>query len=337
MRLGEIARLVGGKLDGPAELEITGVGPLDGAAAGEITFVADAKRLRELETTNASAALVSGDVRVTLPAIRVAHPYLAFVEVIEAFHPAPRPPAGRDPSAVVAASAHVPEDAYVGPLVVIGERVQLGARAVLHAGACLYDDVSVGDDFVLHARAVVREGTRIGNRVVVHAGAVIGSDGFGYIPTGDVPRRIPQIGVVSIEDDVEIGANSTVDRAAQGATTIGRGTKIDNLVMVAHGCQIGPSCLLAGQVGLAGGTRLGRAVMLGGQVGSAGHLEVGDGAMVAAKSGIHNDLAGGAAYGGIPAQPINTWRRASAAAVKLSDLFRRVRRLERAIAGEPED
>jgi UDP-3-O-[3-hydroxymyristoyl] glucosamine N-acyltransferase len=215
--------------------------------------------------------------------------------------------------------------------VVIGERVRLGARAVLHAGACVYDDAVAGDDFRMHARAVVREGTRIGDRVVLQAGAVVGSDGFGYIPTGDVPRRIPQIGIVRLEDDVEVGANATIDRAALGETVVGRGTKVDNLVMIAHGCEVGPSCLLAAQVGLAGGTRLGRGVMLGGQVGSAGHLTVGDGVMVAAKSGIAGDLDAGGVYGGIPAQPIGRWRRASMAAGRVSELLRRLRRLERAV------
>lgn len=332
MRLDEIATLVGGRLDGPPDVEIVGVGALENAGPGTITFVADAKRTDELAGSRAAAAIVADDApAAALPLVRVAQPYLAFVQVVEQLHPRARPAAGRHPSAVVAADAAVPGDAYVGPHVVIGARVRLGARAALHAGACVYDDVVAGDDLVMHAGAVVREGTRIGDRVVLHAGAVVGSDGFGYIPTGDVPRPIPQIGIVRLEDDVEVGANATIDRAALGETVIGRGTKVDNLVMVAHGCEVGPACLLAGQVGLAGGTRLGRGVMLGGQVGSAGHLTIGDGVMVAAKSGVHDDLAAGGVYGGIPAQPIGRWRRASMAAARVSELLRRVRRLERAV------
>jgi len=193
----------------------------------------------------------------------------------------------------------------------------------------LYPGVTIGNAFTAYARAVVREGVRIGNRVTLHAGAVIGSDGFGYLPGPAGIRKIPQIGTVVLEDDVEIGANTTVDRAALGATVIGRGTKIDNLVMVAHGCRVGPSCLLAAQVGLAGGTTLGTGVMLGGQVGSAGHLTVGDGAKVAAKSGIHNDLEAGGTYGGIPAIDVRQWRRGMTALRRLPELLRRVRRLER--------
>lgn len=334
MRLDAIAALVDGRLDGPPDVEITAVAALENAAPGTLTFVADAKRGPELARTRAAAALVGADAPdAPIPVVRVAHPYLAFVRVVETLHPRVHPPVGRHPSAVIDATADVPADAHVGPHVVVGAGVRVGARAVLHAGVCLYADVVAGEDFTAHAGAVVREGTRIGDRVVLHAGAVIGSDGFGYIPTADVPRGIPQIGIVRLEDDVEVGANATIDRAALGETVIGRGTKVDNLVMVAHGCEVGPACLLAGQVGLAGGTRLGRAVMLGGQVGSAGHLSIGDGAMVAAKSGVADDLAAGGVYGGIPAQPIQRWRRASMAAGRVGELIRRVRRLERLVGG----
>lgn len=338
MRLDEIAALVGGRLDGPPDVEIRAVAPLEAADPGTLTFVADLKRFGELASCRASAALVTPDAPpAPLPVVRVTAPYHAVVRVIEVLHPRTRPAPGRHPTAVVAASAEIGPDAYVGPHVVVGERVRLGARAVLHAGACVYDDVVAGDDLTMHAGAVVRERSVLGDRVVLHAGAVVGSDGFGYLPTDDVPRPIPQIGIVRIEDDVEVGANATIDRAALGETVIRRGAKIDNLVMVAHGCDVGPGSLLAGQVGLAGGTRLGRGVMLGGQVGSAGHLTIGDGAMVAAKSGIHDDLAPGGVYGGIPAQPIQRWRRASMAAGRVSELLRRVRRLERALSGRAGD
>jgi UDP-3-O-[3-hydroxymyristoyl] glucosamine N-acyltransferase len=182
---------------------------------------------------------------------------------------------------------------------------------------------------------VIRERVRIGDRVTVHAGAVIGSDGFGYLPGPSGIRKIPQIGGVVIEDDVEIGAGATIDRAALGATRIGRGTKIDNLVMVAHGCVIGPWCLIAAQSGLAGGTTLGVGVMLGGQVGSAGHLTIGDGAKVAAKGGVHNDLEAGGTYGGYPAIEIGLWRRGAAVFRSLGDLARRVRKLEKRLEGRP--
>jgi len=174
----------------------------------------------------------------------------------------------------------------------------------------------------------VREGVTIGDRVTLHAGVVLGTDGFGFLPLPDGNRKIPHVGTVVIEDDVEIGANTTIDRAALGATVVGRGSKLDNLVMVGHGCRIGPGCLLAGQVGLAGSTVLGARVMLGGQVGSAGHLAIGDAAQVAAQSGIHRDIPPGARHGGYPAVEVSVWRRVTAALPRLPELFRRVRRLE---------
>src|SRR5439155_201081 len=225
---------------------------------------------------------------VALPSVRVAHPYLAFVAAVELLHPPPprRAPCV-DPRAVIAAGARLGPGAVVGPHVVIGERTTIGRDATLHPNVTIYEDVAIGDGFTAHAGVVVREGTRIGDRVVLHAGAVIGSDGFGYLPLPEGIRKIPQIGTVVLEDEVEVGANATVDRAALGATVVGRGTKIDNLVIVGHGCRIGPECLLAAQVGLSGSSTLGARVLLGGQVGLAGHQTVGDRAQVAAKSGVH--------------------------------------------------
>src|SRR5439155_13787010 len=214
--------------------------------------------------------------------------------------------------------------AWVGPYVVVGERVTIGRDATLHARVTVYEDVTIGDGFTAHAGAVVRECVRIGDRVVLQAGAVIGSDGFGYIPLPDRIRKIPHLGTVVLEDDVDIGANATVDRAVFGATMIGRGTKIDNLVMVAHGSRIGPECLLAAQVGVAGGATLGRRVMLGGQVGLAGHQTVGDGAQVAAKSGVHGDVPAAAVYGGYPAVDVRVWRRMVGALPRLPELVRRL-------------
>jgi UDP-3-O-[3-hydroxymyristoyl] glucosamine N-acyltransferase len=274
---------------------------------------------------------------VALPAVRVPDPHRAFVDVVELFHSPPAPPPGIHASAVIASSARLGRDASIGAHAVIGEDVVIGDGCVLGPGVVVYAGVRAGQRFVAHARVVVREGVRIGDRVTLHAGAVIGSDGFGYLPGPDGIRKIPQVGTVVLEDDVEIGANATVDRAALGETRIGRGTKIDNLVMVAHGCQVGPFCLLAAQVGLAGGTVLGGGVMLGGQVGSAGHLTVGAGAKVAAKSGIHNDLTPQGTYGGIPAIDIRDWRRAVRSFAKLPELARRLRRLEQRLDGSALD
>jgi UDP-3-O-[3-hydroxymyristoyl] glucosamine N-acyltransferase len=221
--------------------------------------------------------------------------------------------------------------AAIGPYVTIGERTTIGADAVLHAGVAIYDDVSIGDAFTAHAHAVVREGARIGDRVTLHAGSVVGSDGFGYLPLPDGNRKVPQVGTVVLEDDVEIGACATVDRAALGATLVGRGTKIDNLVMIGHGCRLGAHCLLAGQAGLAGGTTLGTRVMLGGQTGSAGHLTIGDGAQVAAQTGLHRDIPAGMVVSGSPAMEVRRWRRVMMTLPRLPGIFRRLRRLERAL------
>jgi UDP-3-O-[3-hydroxymyristoyl] glucosamine N-acyltransferase len=338
MKLGELARALGATLEGGAEdVEITGVAAIEDAAPGTLTFLADRRHEAHLASTRAAAVLLAPDAPgAPLPALRVAHPYLAFVEAMELFHPPEPPPAVVHPTAVVATTAEVGAGASVGPYVVIADRVRIGRGAVLYAHASIYRDVRIGDAFTAHAGAVVRERVIIGDRVTVHAGAVIGSDGFGFVPGAGGHRKIPQVGTVILEDDVEIGANSTIDRATLGATRIGRGTKIDNLVMIGHGCQIGPGCLLAAQVGLAGGTRLGAGVMLGGQVGASGHLAIGDGAQVAAQSGVHRNIPPGAVYGGYPAIDVRRWRRAMTGLPRLPGVFRRLRRVEKALGFGPD-
>ncbi len=308
------------------------VAAIEDATPGTVTFVADARHRPYLGTTRASAVLLAhGAPAAPMPVLRVAHPYLAFVDVMELFHPARRPAAGVHATAVIAPGAALGAGAAIGPHVVVAADVRIGSNAVLEAGVTIEAGARIGDDFTAHAGVVVRAGVTIGDRVRVHPGAVIGSDGFGYVPRPDGHRKIPQVGTVIVEDDVEIGANATVDRATLGATVIGRGSKIDNLVMVGHGCRIGPGCLLAAQVGLAGGTQLGTGVMLGGQVGAAGHLHIGDGAQVAAQSGVHGAVPPGAIYGGYPAVEIRAWRRITSSLSRLPALFRRIRRLERAL------
>jgi UDP-3-O-[3-hydroxymyristoyl] glucosamine N-acyltransferase len=330
MRLADIAARVGGTLDGDGSVEVAGVSSIEEPVAGTLTFLADSKHAARLEDLNVAAILLRTDApAVAIPAVRVTDPYLAFVDVVDLFHrPAPAE-AGVHPTAVVSPGARIGRNASIGPHAVVGDGVVLGDDSVLHAGVVLYPGATIGNGFTAYARVVVREGVRIGDRVTIHAGAVIGSDGFGYLPGPAGIRKIPQIGTVHIENDVEIGAGATIDRGALGATRIGRGTKIDNLVMVAHGCVIGPFCLIAAQSGLAGGTTLGTGVMMGGQVGSAGHLHVGDGVKLAAKTGIANDLAAGGTYGGYPALEIGLWRRAVAVYRNLGALARRVRRIEK--------
>lgn len=338
MRLADIATRVGGAVEGDGSVEITGVSSIEEPQPGTITFLGDRKHAQRLAGLAVGAILLPPDAPPAgVPAIRVTNPQLAFVDVVSLFHPPVEHPAGIHPTAVVSPTAKLGYGASIGPYVVVGDDVVLGDHAVLHAGVVLYPRVRAGTRFTAHARVVVREDVRIGDRVTLHAGAVVGSDGFGYVPAPDGIRKVPQVGTVVLDDDVEVGANATIDRAALGATRIGRGTKIDNLVMIAHGCVVGPYSLLAAQTGLAGGTTVGTGVQLGGQVGSAGHLTIGDGARVAAKSGISSDLAPGGIYGGIPAIDIILWRRGAAAIKRMSELFRRVRRLEGRAGVETEE
>jgi len=337
MRLADIAARVGGTVEGDGSVEITGVSSIEAPQPGTITFLADPKHAARLAGLAVGAVLLPIDgPAAPVPAIRVAHPHLAFVDVIEQFHPAVRPLPGVHATAVVAPTARLGARASIGPHAVVGDGVVLGDDCALHAGVVLYPGVRAGNGFTAYARVVVREDVRIGDRVTLHAGVVVGSDGFGYVPAPGGIRKIPQIGTVVIEDDVEVGANATIDRAALGITRIGRGTKIDNLVTVAHGCEVGAYCMLAAQTGLGGGTTLGTGVLFGGQVGAAGHLTVGAGVKVAAKSGISNDLDAGGTYGGIPAIEIGQWRRGMTALKRLGELLRRVRRLERKV-GVTED
>jgi len=333
MKLADLAEALGCPLRGDGTVDVVGVAPIEDATPGTLTFLADRRLAHALATTRASAVVLGSDApEVSIPSLRVRDPYATFVDAVAHLCPPPaRGPAGVHPTAVVSSSAVLGPGAIVGPHVVVGERVRIGRDATLHARVVVYDDVAIGDGFVAHAGAVVREGVRIGDRVTLHAGAVVGSDGFGYLPGKSGNRKIPQIGTVVLEDDVEIGANATVDRAALGATVIGQGTKIDNLVMVAHGCRVGPHCLVAAQTGLSGGTRVGARVLMGGQVGTSGHLTVGDGARLGAKAGVHQDIPAGGVFSGYPAVEIRAFRRITASLLRLPDALRRLRRLERRV------
>lgn len=333
MKLSDIAQWLGCELQGDGETEIYGVNSIDEAGAGELTFVANKKYLAKLRHTKATAVILAPDApAVALPSLRVDNPYLAFARVLELFYAPYVPPAGIHPTAVVSPKARLGSQASIGPYAVIGDDVVIGAQARIFAHVVIYPGVRIGRAFTAHAGVVVREGTWIGDRVVLQSGVVIGGDGFGYVPLPDgSTHQIPQTGIVILEDDVEIGANTTIDRATVGATIIRRGAKIDNLVMIAHGCEVGEGALLAAQVGLAGSTKLEAGVRMGGQVGAAGHLTVGKNTMVAAQSGIPHDVPANSTIGGYPAVDILSWRRYSAALPKLPELLRRVRRLEQAL------
>jgi UDP-3-O-[3-hydroxymyristoyl] glucosamine N-acyltransferase len=303
MKLSEIAQRLECEVRGDGSVDIVGVAPIETAEPGTLTFVANPRYRSQLRTTRASAVLVSREEEdLSLPSLRCDDPYRTFADAIELFYQPPPLPEGVHSTAVIAASARIGARARIGPYAVIGENAVLGDDAYLDAHVVIYPEVVIGNHFLAHALVVVRERVRIGIGVILHSVSVICSDGFGYVLGADGrARKIVQAGGVEVGDDVEVGANTTVDRAAVGVTVIERGVKLDNLVMVAHGCHIGEGSAVAAQTGLSGSTRVGRFVRLGGQVGTAGHLSIGDGAQAAAQSGIPNDVAAGQTVAGTPA------------------------------------
>lgn len=337
MNLSDLASRLGCTLRGSGSIEVTRVKGLDEAGPGDLTFVANPKYLGKLATTRASAVIVAPDVECPLPSLLTPQPYLAFARAVAVLHPAPRPAAGVHPQAQVDATATIGPDAHVGAFAVVGPRVRVGARTVIRPHVVLYEDVEVGDDSVLHSGVQVREGCRLGNRVVVHNGSVIGADGFGFAkdPEGRY-LKIPQVGIVVIEDDVEIGALTAIDRAALGETRIGLRTKLDNLVQVGHSVTIGADSIVAAQVGIAGSTKLGNRVTLAGQVGIVGHITIGDGVIATAKTGIGHSVPEGAIVSGAPEMENRAWLKSMGVFAKLPDLQKRVRELERALAARDE-
>jgi len=329
MKLSAIAQVIGARLDhGSPDTEITGVAGIEAAARGEITFVSNPKYAPLARTTKASAIIVTDDFpAVSTALLRSKNPYLDFARVLELFYQPPRYAPGQHSTAVVHPSAKIEPGAHIGPYVVIQEDVRIGANAVLLAHAVIYRGVTIGDHFFAHSHAVVREFCRIGNNVVLQNGVVVGGDGFGFAKDENGHwRKIVQSGPTIVEDDVEIQANSCIDRASVGETRIARGAKIDNLVQVGHGSRVGEHTLLCAQVGLAGSTDVGKNVILAGQVGVAGHCHIGDGAIATAQSGIPNDVAAGAVVSGYPAIDNKLWLRCVTAFQRLPELVKLLRR-----------
>jgi len=302
--LQELADALGGRLVGDPLIRISGLGSLETATEGQITFLANPKYAGLVAMTGASAVIIAPEAnRFGRNAIIVDNPYLAFAKLLTLFTTRPRVARGIMKGAFVGEDVVIGKEVSVHPGTVIGDGVRIGDRVTLHPNVTLYEGAVVGDDVTLHAGVSIREGCRIGSRVIIHNGTVIGSDGFGYAPDGQSWFKIPQIGIVVIEDDVEIGANVAVDRAVLETTRIGRGTKIDNLVQVAHNCVIGEDCVIVAQAGIAGSARLGKHVTLGGQVAIVGHITIGDNAMISGQSGVMGNVAAGEVLSGTPAIP----------------------------------
>jgi UDP-3-O-[3-hydroxymyristoyl] glucosamine N-acyltransferase len=343
MTLAEISGQLEGELDGNGSITIKGVAKIEDAQPGDITFLANLKYKKYLGTTKASAILIGRDMQVEelatrttpLHLVRVSDPYTAFLKLVERFHPAPTPLAkGIHPSAVIARSATIGNDVAIGAHVVIGERTRIEDRTTISHGTVLSDDVHIGEDSVLYANVTVREQCIIGKRAIIHSGSVIGSDGFGFAPTADKSyEKIPQRGIVFIEDDVEIGANCTIDRATIGETRICHGAKLDNLIHIAHNVVVGENTVIAAQTGISGSTKIGKNCMIGGQVGIVGHVEIADDIILGAQSGISKSLTGsGKTYFGYPAKELHQSLRIEAALRQLPELIVEVRKLEQRCA-----
>ena len=331
--LSELARSVGGRVEGDANRRVFGVATLEDAGPDDLSFLTNPRYRPALARSRAGAVLVGPGAGVDGRDLLVApDPYLALAEILDRMHPAPRPAPGVSADARIGPGATLGTDVAIGPFAVVGSGARLGDRAVVGAGAVVGDGSVVGADSILMPRVVLYPGTSVGARCLIHAGVVLGGDGFGFATTSGTHRKVPQLGRVVIEDDVEIGANSTVDRGTLGETKIGRGTKIDNLVMVAHGVVIGPHGLLAGQAGVAGSTRIGSHVTMAGQSGSAGHLRMGDHVVIAAKTAVFADVPDGAFVAGIPAVDHRAWKRSLALVKMLPELRSKLRTLEERLA-----
>jgi UDP-3-O-[3-hydroxymyristoyl] glucosamine N-acyltransferase len=336
--LAELARRVDGEVIGDPAREVDRVRPLEAAGARDLSFLSSAKYVAAARASGAGALVVGPAApELAVDRIRVADPATAIARILELMHPPARPAAGVHPTAVVGEGAIVDPSAHVGPYVVLGRGVAIGAEAVLHAHVVVGDGAVVGARSVLHPHVVLYAGARLGADVEVHAGVVIGADGFGYASSAAGHRKIPQVGGVVIGDRVEIGANAAIDRGALADTTIGDGTKIDNLVQVGHNVQVGRNVLLCGQAGIAGSAELGDFVVLAGQSGVGDHVTVGAGTQIAAKSAVLQDEPGGRKVAGIPAVELGEWRRRQAIERRLGEIWQVVRRLARGSAGKGDE
>jgi UDP-3-O-[3-hydroxymyristoyl] glucosamine N-acyltransferase len=330
LSLTEIAELVQGEIEGENTINIHGVAKIEDAGIGEITFISNPKYAKHIDTTMASAVLVSKDFPATTrPVIRTNNPYLSFLKVLKVFHPPGETlAAGIHPSAIIDKTTKIAAQVRIGAGVVIDRDCKIGENVSIYPGVIIGRKVVIGDNTIIYANVVLRERVQIGSSVIIHSGTIIGSDGFGFAREGQQYHKIPQVGTVIIEDDVEIGANCTIDRATLGMTILHKGVKLDNLIQVAHNVEIGENTVIAAQTGISGSTKIGKNVMIGGQVGFVGHIEIGDNTTIGAQSGVSKSLPPNSVFFGYPARPIMQAKREEAALRKLPDLLKRISELE---------
>ncbi len=333
-KLKELAQWVDGTVVGDGEMEISGVASIEDARVGEIAFIASPKYLPKLKGTKASAIIVSKEVsQADKPLLCVSNPHLAFAKILTFFSDKPYEPKGIDSHAWISPTAKLGKDLTLHPFVYVGDRCSIGDRVTLYPGVYVGEDSAIGEDSILYSNVSIYPGAVVGKRVILHSGVVVGSDGFGYVKEGKKNVKIPQVGRVEIEDDVELGANTTVDRAALGKTIIRRGTKIDNLVQVAHNVVIGEDSILCAQVGISGSTKIGSNVTLAGQVGVVDHVEIGDNVIVGAQAGVTHDLPANQGYVGSPALPHREFLRAITVFPKLPEIRKALIEIEKRLKG----
>jgi len=331
LNIKELAELLNGQVyGGDSAVEIEGVNTLQNATKSEASFLANMKYRNDLCDCSAGVILVASDFPddqfKEKGLIKVSDPYLAFAQLQRYFHPSPIPSGERHPTAVIDPTASIADDVDVGPYVFIEQGVTVGSGTIIHAGSVIERGASIGHCCIIHSRVVVSHESLLGDRVILQSGAVIGSDGFGYAWSGKEHLKIPQTGRVVLEDDVEIGANSSIDRGALGDTIVRRGVKLDNLIQLGHNVEVGPYSIMASQVGISGSTIIGAGCQIGGQVGIAGHIKIGDGVKLAAKSGVMGNLEAGGTYAGMPAMPHRTWLKVSALTARLPEIWNQIRK-----------
>ncbi len=333
--LREIAEIIGGELIGDGEIKITGLDSIDTAQTGDITF-ADENHVAQAKNCNASAVIIPANFDGDIPAnsIKSAEPKIAFAKLMEIFMPKVELPEGISNKAFIGAGSKIGFNVKIMAFAYIDRNVQIGDGAVIYPHTYIGQHAKIGADTVVYSNVTIREYCEIGARCVIHSSAVIGADGFGFTTTGGVHTKVPQIGNVVVEDDVEIGACVGIDRAAMGSTVIGHGTKIDNLVHIGHNCKIGANCLIVAQTGISGSTIVGDNVTFGGQTGTVGHIKIGGNSVYAGRSGITKNMPEGFFGSGFPVQPHGDWLRMQASMQKIPELIKRIRQLEKQIDGK---